>query len=115
MATQLASAPEGNAALRAPEQCRRPARPRKRLVRRTDADHSQALRRGFQFVFLALNLWLGSQFYLWVRHFETGGRSPAVARPAGVEGYLPIAGLMNLKYWLLTGRVPPFTPPPCSW
>jgi polyferredoxin len=29
-----------------------------------------------------------------------------MARPAGVEGWLPIAGLMNLKYWLSTGHLP---------
>ena len=33
-----------------------------------------------------------------------------VARPPGVEGYLPIAALMNLKYFLLTGRVPELHP-----
>ena len=27
-------------------------------------------------------------------------------RPAGVEGWLPIAGLMNLKYWITTGHLP---------
>jgi polyferredoxin len=31
-------------------------------------------------------------------------------RPAGVEGYLPIAGMMNFKYWLLTGHVPALHP-----
>ncbi len=30
----------------------------------------------------------------------------AVSRPAGVEGWLPIAALMNLKVLLLTGEVP---------
>jgi polyferredoxin len=46
------------------------------------------------------------QFYSWVRHIELGlGRSD-LTRPAGVEGWLPIAGLMNLKYWLLSGQIP---------
>jgi polyferredoxin len=31
-------------------------------------------------------------------------------RPAGVEGWLPIAGLMNTKYFLLTGHVPSIHP-----
>jgi polyferredoxin len=31
-------------------------------------------------------------------------------RPPGVEGWLPIAGMMNFKYWLLTGDVPPVHP-----
>jgi polyferredoxin len=82
-----------------------PVRSKKKLVRRTDRDYSQALRRGFQFVFLAWNVYLGGLFYLWVRHFETGASTRAIVRPAGVEGWLPIAGMMNFKYWLSTGRV----------
>jgi polyferredoxin len=77
---------------------------KKKLIRRTNRDYSQRLRRGYQCVFLLMNLWLGGQFYIWVRHFETAGRSAYVSRPAGVEGWLPIAGLMNLKYFLGTGR-----------
>ena len=87
-----------------------PGKPKKKLVRRTDRDYSQALRRGFQFGFLLWNLYLGRTFYLWVRHFETGGQAPASTRPPGVEGYLPIAGMMNFKYWLLTGHVPSLHP-----
>jgi len=33
-----------------------------------------------------------------------------VPRPAGAEGWLPIAGLMNTKYFLLTGHVPAIHP-----
>lgn len=54
----------------------------------------------------ALSLWIGVQFYLWVRFFEQGGQSISPDRPAGVEGWLPIAGLMNLKSWLVTGHIP---------
>ena len=36
----------------------------------------------------------------WVRYFETAGVAPAVSRPAGVEGWLPIAALM--KYFIVT-------------
>ena len=85
-------------------------KPRKKLIRRTDRDYSQALRRGYQFAFLLLNVWLGGQFYLWVRHFETAGQSPYVPRPAGVEGWLPIAGMMNLKYFLVTRHNPALHP-----
>ncbi len=78
--------------------------PKKKLIRRTDRDYSQQLRRGGQLLFLGLNLYLGGAFYVWVRNIEMHG---AVGmRPAGVEGWLPIAGLMNLKYWLVTGHVP---------
>jgi polyferredoxin len=33
-----------------------------------------------------------------------------VPRPAGAEGWLPIAGLMNFKYFILTGSVPAIHP-----
>jgi polyferredoxin len=84
-------------------------RMKKKLVRRIGRDHSQALRRAFQVAFLGLNVYLGVLFYFWVRAYETGGAT-ALARPAGVEGYLPIAGMMNFKYWLLSGQAPVIHP-----
>jgi polyferredoxin len=81
---------------------------RKKLVRRVEPDRSQQIRRSFQWLFLVLNIALGTQFYFWVRAFEAGGAY--VPRPAGVEGWLPIAGLMNLKYFVMTGRVPSIHP-----
>src|SRR5574338_725223 len=81
-------------------------KPRKKLIRRTDTDRSQHIRRIVQLAFVGLNIYLGEQFYLWVRFFETSGASRYVTRPAGVEGWLPIAALMNLKYLVLTGTVP---------
>ncbi|HUA84691.1 MAG TPA: 4Fe-4S binding protein [Bryobacteraceae bacterium] len=78
-------------------------KPHKKLLTRARPEHSQALRRSLQLFFLALNIWIGIQFYLFVRYYETGGRSVFVPRPPGVEGWLPIASLMNLKV-LLSGR-----------
>ncbi len=83
---------------------------KKKLTRRTDRDYSQTLRRSFQFAFLLLNLYLGTVFYFWVRQFETASASPAISRPPGVEGWLPIAGMMNFKFWLLTGKIPALHP-----
>ena len=83
---------------------------KKRLIRRTMQDHSQLVRRCYQGAFLLLNVWVGGAFYLWVRGLETGTSSADIAPPPGVEGWLPIAGLMNLKYFLLTGRVPSIHP-----
>ena len=82
-----------------------PSPTKKPFIRRHLLDHSQRLRHTIQLAFLALNAWLGLQFYLWVRYFETNGRTLYVSRPAGVEGWLPIAGLMNLKYFLVTHRI----------
>jgi polyferredoxin len=85
-------------------------KPRKKLVKRRPADVSQKYRSGLQIAFLLLNLWIGLQFYLFVRHYETWGQSLAVSRPPGVEGWLPIASLMNLKVFLLTAEVPRLHP-----
>ena len=85
-------------------QTQQPAR--KKLIRRDDRDHSQPLRVTVQILFATLNLWIGMQFYFWVRWAESGGRAFEVPRPAGVEGWLPIEGLMQLKYFLITGKVP---------
>jgi len=82
----------------------------KNLVRRLRTDRSQRIRKAVQWLFVALNVWLGAQFYLWVRYFERGGAGACFSRPAGAEGWLPIAGLMNFKYLLLTGRVPEIHP-----
>ena len=83
---------------------------KKPLVRRFTPDRSQRTRHIVQGVFLVLNGWLGIQFYLWARYFERGGSGIEVARPAGIEGWLPIAGLMNTKYFLMTGHVPAIHP-----
>ena len=83
---------------------------KKKLVRRTEVDCSQVYRRSFQGAFLLLNLWLGTKFYFWVRQFEVGVIDANLRRPGGVEGWLPIAGLMNLKYWILSGEIPPVHP-----
>lgn len=83
---------------------------KKKLIRRTDRDYSQPLRRAFQIAFLVMNVWLGGTFYLWVRQFEPGGHPNSLSRPAGVEGWLPIAGMMNLKYLVLTHHVPALHP-----
>jgi len=68
-------------------------------------EHPLFFRRLSQVLFLGLNAWIGLQFVLFVRYFESGGQALHVSRPPGVEGWLPIAGLMNLKYLLATGYV----------
>ncbi len=75
-------------------------------VRRAPPDRSQRWRRLVQVAFLLLNVAIGVQFWFFVRFFETGGRTPYLPRPPGVEGWLPIASLMNLKAFVLTGEVP---------
>jgi polyferredoxin len=77
-----------------------------RLLARRQDDRTQILRHGVQLGFALLNIWIGVEFYRWVRFYETAGAAARVDRPAGVEGWLPIAALMNLKYWVLTWEVP---------
>jgi len=118
MATQAQSEiiPEGSPSILIPPDSSHVARPqsspkpKKKLIRRTDRDYSQVTRRGFQAAFLLLNIWIGGIFYFWVRQFEPGGRPTSFERPAGVEGWLPIAGLMNLRYFVLSHHVPTMHP-----
>ena len=67
---------------------------------RAPRDYSQRLRRSVQLAFLALNVWIGIQFVRFVHYYESGGNSLRVSRPPGIEGWLPIASLMNLKVLL---------------
>jgi polyferredoxin len=96
MATVLESIREDNRPARGVG----PARPVRKLAVRAAPDHSQALRLAFQSGFLLLNLSIAIQFILFVRYFESDGQALRVSRPAGVDGWLPIAGLMGLKYFL---------------
>jgi len=109
VATQASfpGSPERVSSLKASETLQTvPARRKKKLIRRIGHDYSAIYRRSLQGAFLLLNLWIGTRFYTWVRQFEVGPAATPVTRPAGVEGWLPIAGLMNLKYWLLSGEIP---------
>jgi polyferredoxin len=78
----------------------------KKPFRRAGPDVSQQIRLAVQLLFVLLTAWIGIEFYLFVRYYETGGHSLYAQRPPGVEGWLPIASLMNLKYLLLTGQMP---------
>jgi len=82
-----------------------PKVPRRKLVKRAPKEHSQTLRHLAQLGFLAVNVWIGVEFYRFVRYYETGGRTAWTHRPPGVEGWLPIASLMNLKVWWSTGQI----------
>jgi polyferredoxin len=78
----------------------------KKAFVRSPPDRTQRWRRAFQIVFLLLNVAIGVQFWVFVRFYEAGGEGLYLPRPPGVEGWLPIAALMNLKATLLTGELP---------
>ncbi len=63
-----------------------------------------------QWAFLGWCTFLGVQFTLFVRHFETFGQTGYYARPPGVEGFLPIGALVSLKAWVMTGYLDPVHP-----
>lgn len=89
---------------------RLPPNRRKKLIRRELQDRSQWFRHSVQAAFVMLNIGLGIQFCLWTRYYETAGKTLYVNRPAGVEGWLPIAGMMNTKYLLETHSIPQIHP-----
>ncbi|MCL4305056.1 4Fe-4S binding protein [bacterium] len=58
-----------------------------------------------QLSFAALNVALGVQFYLFVRALMLDTEGPLPTRPAGVEGWLPISGLMGVIDWVARGEL----------
>jgi len=63
------------------------------------------IRKLVQYGFFITTILIGLQFTLWYKYYESGGKLIKVSRPAGVEGFLPLSGLIGLKYWFLTGIV----------
>jgi polyferredoxin len=108
MATMLASQPEPPSIL--VEMAKAAPKTKKKLTRRLQPNNSQRIRLTVQIAFILLNIFLGVQFVRFVHFYENGGIAQPITRPAGVEGYLPIAGLMNLKAALLTGNIPTIHP-----
>ncbi|MDO9068859.1 MAG: 4Fe-4S binding protein [Deltaproteobacteria bacterium] len=74
------------------------------------ARYMQPLRILIQFCFLVFMLWLGLRFYQFVSYVSSGGVSAFVARPNGIEGFLPISGLMGTVSWLKGYGINPVHP-----
>jgi polyferredoxin len=64
------------------------------------ARYVQPLRILIQFCFLGFMLWLGVRFYQFVQYFRSGGATSFAPRPDGIEGFLPISGLLGTASWL---------------
>lgn len=60
----------------------------------------QPLRILIQYCYLGFMLWLGLRFYQFVEYIRSGGATALVSRPAGIEGFLPISGLLGLSAWI---------------
>ncbi len=53
-----------------------------------------------------ITVWIGVEFVRFVHYLESGGTwASAPTRPPGVEGFLPISGLITFRDWLMTGVV----------
>ncbi len=80
-----------------------PSRERtKKKIEKADGFRIQPIRRLVQVGFLLVIIWIGVEFTLFVHQLEQG-KPPTISRPPGVEGFLPISGLISLRYWILTG------------
>ena len=62
-----------------------------------------------QILFVAIVLYIGVMFIIFVGQVENGTLSE-VSRPAGVEAFLPISALVGLKAWIATGSFDPIHP-----
>ena len=67
-------------------------------------DRTWRLRRLIQTGFLLTCVFIGFQFYQFIRAAELG-QAPLPVRPPGVEGFLPISGLMGLRDWWISGSL----------
>ncbi len=83
------------------------------LSRKDDAVHRKSyhhihnlitIRRGVQFLFLIITLFIGIKFYIFVGQLASGV-PVTLDRPPGVEAFLPISALVSLKYFLSTGVI----------
>lgn len=79
-----------------------------RLLRRSLLrlrEDSQFVRSIVQFTFTLLCVWIGVEFFFFIRWGMSNGAAPYVVRPPGVEGFLPISALISAKYWSETGII----------
>ncbi len=65
----------------------------------------QKIRFAIQTLFALLCIWIGIEFYLFVRFLETNGASAFYERPPGVDGFLPISSFMSFYLLLTTGEI----------
>lgn len=61
------------------------------------------IRNLIQVIFAMFLLYAGWQFYRFVLHFKTGGKTEYVVRPSAVDGFLPLSALLSLKKLIITG------------
>lgn len=72
--------------------------------------YMQPLRTVVQCGFLLFMVWLGVRFYQFVLAVSSGAYGTTVVRPAGIDGFLPISGLLGTAYWVKGGGINPIHP-----
>ncbi|MCL6494871.1 MAG: 4Fe-4S binding protein [Ignavibacterium sp.] len=77
---------------------------KKKIIRNNDRG-IQKLRFTIQTLFALLCIWIGIEFYLFVKYLETNGAAAFYQRPPGVDGFLPISSFMSFYYLLSTGEI----------
>lgn len=77
---------------------------KKKIIRNSEKS-IQKFRFIIQVLFAVLCIWIGIEFYLFVRYLELGGIVSYFNRPPGVDGFLPISSLMSFYYFLSTGTI----------
>ncbi len=78
---------------------------RKKQALRLGIERTSLYRLGVQALFVLVSLALGWQFYRFVQAAKTTTEGPLPTRPPGVEGYLPISGLMGAVDWVYQGTL----------
>ena len=58
-----------------------------------------------QILFSLLCIWIGVEFYFFVKYISSPNDFAFISRPPGVDGFLPISSFMSLIYFLKTGNI----------
>ncbi len=58
-----------------------------------------------QLTFIIFSVWIGIEFYMFVKFLQTNGVSSLYIKPGGAEAFLPISSFMSLYYFILTGII----------
>lgn len=74
------------------------------------ARYMQPLRILVQCSFLGFMVWLGFRFYRFVQAVSSDLTGAAAVRPAGIDGFLPISGLLGAASWAKGEGINPIHP-----
>lgn len=69
------------------------------------ARYMQPLRILVQYSFLAFMVWLGVSFYRFVQAVSSVPTAAVAVRPDGIDGFLPISGLLGIASWIKGGGI----------